>query len=64
MAEAYNSEKAIGFDGQPSARLAMGQDGIKVEGVLSILNSSGSGYNQWKIDKNVNGGYPYPFEIT
>ncbi|MGN0678112.1 MAG: hypothetical protein ACI4JS_00445, partial [Oscillospiraceae bacterium] len=36
------------------------QDGIKVEGVLSVLNSSGSGYNQWKIDKNVNGGYPYP----
>lgn len=33
--------------------------GLTVEGVLSVLNAPGSGYNQWLIDKNVNDGYPY-----
>lgn len=39
-------------------------EGIKVEGILSVLNSPGSGFNQWKIDKSLNNGYPYPFDIT
>lgn len=38
-------------------------DGIKVEGVLSVLNSPGSGYDKWQIDKNVNNGYPYQSDI-
>lgn len=64
IADSTNKYPSIGGDAPRSRAVRMvisaPQDGIKVEGVLSVLNSSGSGYNQWKIDKNVNGGYPYP----
>ena len=38
--------------------------GLTVEGVLSVLNASGSGYNYWQIDKDVNNGYPYNKAVT
>lgn len=41
-----------------------GGSGLTVEGVLSVLNAPGSGYNQWLIDKNVNDGYPYTKAVS
>ena len=38
--------------------------GLTVEGVLSVLNAAGSGYDGWKRSDNKNGGYPYPSKIT
>lgn len=37
--------------------------GLTVEGVLSVLNAAGSGYNDWKRSDKVNNGYPYPSKI-
>lgn len=34
--------------------------GLTVEGVLSVLNAAGSGFDNWERSENVNGGYPYP----
>lgn len=38
--------------------------GLTVDGVLSVLNAPGSGYDQWKIDKSLNNGYPYTKAVT
>lgn len=37
--------------------------GLTVEGVLSVLNASASGYSYWERSDTVNGGYPYPDRI-
>lgn len=37
--------------------------GLTVDGVLSVLNSAGSGYSNWTRFDNKNGGYPYPSKI-
>ena len=36
---------------------------ITVDGVLSVLNAAGSGYDKWKRSDNINSGYPYPPNI-
>ena len=38
--------------------------GLTVEGVLSVLNASGSGYSYWERSNSENGGYPYPKRIA
>lgn len=38
--------------------------GLTVDGVLSVLNASGSGYSLWQRKPNVNNGYPYPLGIN
>ncbi len=38
--------------------------GLTVEGVLSVLNAAGSGFDKWKRSENTNGGYPYPSKIN
>lgn len=38
--------------------------GLTVDGVLSVLNASGSGFDNWERSENKNGGYPYPSKIT
>lgn len=38
--------------------------GLTVDGVLSVLNAAGSGYDGWKRSNKANSGYPYPSEIT
>ena len=38
--------------------------GLKVDGVLSVLNADGSGFDNWERSENINGGYPYPSKIT
>lgn len=38
--------------------------GLTVDGVLSVLNASGSGYSSWQRSKDINSGYPYPSGIT
>lgn len=37
--------------------------GLTVEGVLSVLNASASGYSYWECSDSINGGYPYPNRI-
>ncbi len=43
--------------------ISVPQDGLKVDGVLAVLNAAGSGFSEWRRDKDINGGYPYPTEI-
>lgn len=38
--------------------------GLTVDGVLSVLNAAGSGFDNWERSENKNGGYPYPSKIT
>lgn len=38
--------------------------GLTVDGVLSVLNASGSGYSLWQRKPNVNNGYPYPLGVN
>ncbi len=38
--------------------------GLTVDGVLSVLNAAGSGFDNWERSENTNGGYPYPSKIT
>lgn len=38
--------------------------GLTVDGVLSVLNAAGSGFDNWERSENKNGGYPYPAKIT
>jgi len=38
--------------------------GLTVDGVLSVLNASGSGFDGWKRKSGINSGYPYPSGIT
>ena len=38
--------------------------GLTVDGVLSVLNAAGSGFDKWERSENKNGGYPYPSKIT
>lgn len=38
--------------------------GLTVDGVLSVLNAAGSGFDKWERSENINGGYPYPSKIT
>lgn len=38
--------------------------GLTVDGVLSVLNASGSGYTEWQRSKDKNSGYPFPGGIT
>ena len=37
--------------------------GLTVDGVLSVLNATGSGYSDWTRSADKNGGYPYPSKI-
>ncbi len=39
--------------------LSVPEDGLKVDGVLAVLNARGSGYSEWYRDNDINGGYPY-----
>lgn len=38
--------------------------GLTVDGVLSVLNAAGSGFDKWERSENKNGGYPFPSKIT
>lgn len=38
--------------------------GLTVDGVLSVLNAAGSGFDNWERSGDKNGGYPYPSKIT
>lgn len=38
--------------------------GLTVDGVLSVLNAEGSGFDNWERSENINGGYPYPASIS
>ena len=38
--------------------------GLTVDGVLSVLNAVGSGFDKWERSEKINGGYPYPSRIT
>ena len=38
--------------------------GLTVDGVLSVLNAAGSGFDNWERSKSTNGGYPYLSKIT
>ena len=38
--------------------------GLTVDGVLSVLNAAGSGFDNWERSQDKNGGYPYPSKIT
>lgn len=38
--------------------------GLTVDGVLSVLNAAGSGFDNWERSGNTNGGYPYPSKIS
>lgn len=38
-------------------------NGLTVDGVLSVLNAAGSGYGNWTRSDDKNGGYPYPSKI-
>lgn len=64
VADNTNKYTSIGGDNPKSRIVRMlisaPQDGIKVEGILSVLNTTGSGYNQWRINSLLNDGYPYP----
>ena len=40
------------------------KSGLTVDGVLSVLNSAGSGFSNWTRFDNKNGGYPYPSKIN
>jgi len=44
--------------------LTVPNEGFSVDGILSVLNASGSGFTDWKIDDSKNGGYPYPDGIS
>lgn len=44
--------------------LTVPADGLTVDGVLSVLNASGSGYTEWQRSKDKNSGYPFPGDIT
>lgn len=64
LVDNVNGYAVIGGDNVRSISKTMvlsvpGDSGFTVEGVLSVLNASGSGYNRWQSDKTVNGGYPY-----
>ncbi len=39
--------------------LSVPEDGLKVDGVLSVLNAKGSGFNEWYRNTDTNSGYPY-----
>ena len=60
-----NSYAVIGGENVCSVSKSMvlsvpADSGLTVEGVLSVLNSAGSGYSKWERSDNTNGGYPYP----
>lgn len=38
--------------------------GLTVDGVLSVLNAAGSGFDNWERSESTNNGYPYPSKIT
>ena len=38
--------------------------GLTVDGVLSVLNAAGSGFDNWERYESTNNGYPYPSKIT
>lgn len=38
--------------------------GLTVDGVLSVLNAAGSGFDNWERSEKTNNGYPYPSKIT
>ena len=37
--------------------------GLTVDGVLSVLNAAGSGFDNWEHSEKTNNGYPYPSKI-
>ena len=37
--------------------------GLTVDGVLSVLNAAGSGFDNWERSEKTNSGYPYPSKI-
>lgn len=39
--------------------LSVPADGLKADGVLSVLNAQASGFNEWYRSADVNRGYPY-----
>lgn len=69
LIDSANGYPVIGGDNVRSISKTMvlsvpADSGLTVEGVLSVLNAPGSGYNQWKLDKSVNDGYPYTKAIS
>lgn len=38
--------------------------GLTVDGVLSVLNAAGSGFDNWERSESTNNGYPYPSKIN
>lgn len=38
--------------------------GLTVDGVLSVLNAAGSGFDNWERSESTNNGYPYPSKIS
>ncbi len=69
LVDSANNYPVVGGDKVRSVSKRMvlsvpADSGLTVDGVLSVLNASGSGFDKWERSENKNGGYPYPSKIT
>lgn len=69
LVDSANNYPVIGGDKVRSVSKRMvlsvpADSGLTVDGVLSVLNAAGSGFDKWERSENKNGGYPYPSKIT
>ena len=69
LVDSANNYPVVGGDKVRSVSRRMvlsvpADSGLKVDGVLSVLNAAGSGFDKWERSENKNGGYPYPSKIT
>lgn len=69
LVDSANNYPVVGGDKVRSVSKRMvlsvpADSGLTVDGVLSVLNAAGSGFDKWERSDNKNGGYPYPSKIT
>jgi len=69
LVDSANNYPVVGGDKVRSVSKRMvlsvpADSGLTVDGVLSVLNAVGSGFDKWERSENKNGGYPYPSKIT
>lgn len=69
LVDSANNYPVIGGDKVRSVSRRMvlsvpADSGLTVDGVLSVLNAAGSGFDKWERSENKNGGYPFPSKIT
>lgn len=69
LVDSTNKYSVVGGENVRSVSKSMvlsvpADSGLTVDGVLSVLNATASGFDEWKRSDNANSGYPYPSKIS